>query len=67
MVEVYDPGKPRASAACPSAIIPHPHLHTRLVRYPGRAPDGSEQGVGWHKDYGFLTLLLQDDNGGLQV
>ena len=27
---------------------------------------GSE-GVGAHKDYGFLTLLLQDDSGGLQV
>lgn len=44
-----------------------PHLHTKLVRYPGRAPDGSEQGVGWHKDYGMLTLLLQDEHGGLQV
>jgi len=50
-----------------AAFAEHPHLRTKLVRYPGRAPDGSEQGVGWHKDYGFLTLLLQDDNGGLQV
>ncbi|MFI2434416.1 isopenicillin N synthase family dioxygenase [Streptomyces sp. NPDC018693] len=43
----------------------HPHL--KLVRYPGRADDGAEQGVGAHKDYGFLTLLLQDRVGGLQV
>ena len=49
------------------AFADRPHLHTKLVRYPGRAPDGSEQGVGWHKDYGFLTLLLQDEHGGLQV
>ena len=45
----------------------HPHLHTKLVRYPGSAPDGSRQGVGWHKDYGLLTLLLQDEHGGLEV
>ncbi|MGW3402024.1 isopenicillin N synthase family dioxygenase [Streptomyces zhihengii] len=43
----------------------HPHL--KLVRYPGSAGDGSAQGVGAHKDYGFLTLLLQDTVGGLQV
>jgi isopenicillin N synthase-like dioxygenase len=50
-----------------AAFADKPHLHTKLVRYPGRAPDGSEQGVGWHKDYGLLTLLLQDEHGGLQV
>lgn len=44
-----------------------PHLHLKLVRYPGSAPDGDNQGVGAHKDYGFLTLLLTDDVGGLQV
>ncbi|MEU8977736.1 isopenicillin N synthase family dioxygenase [Streptomyces sp. NPDC058251] len=43
----------------------HPHL--KLVRYPGSADDGADQGVGAHKDYGFLTLLLQDQVGGLQV
>ncbi|MFF4607390.1 isopenicillin N synthase family dioxygenase [Streptomyces sp. NPDC001339] len=44
-----------------------PHLHLKLVRYPGSAADGTGQGVGAHKDYGFLTLLLQDQVGGLQV
>ncbi|MFI9047158.1 isopenicillin N synthase family dioxygenase [Streptomyces sp. NPDC053427] len=44
-----------------------PHLHLKLVRYPGSATDGTGQGVGAHKDYGFLTLLLQDEVGGLQV
>ncbi|MEV6209903.1 2-oxoglutarate and iron-dependent oxygenase domain-containing protein [Kitasatospora sp. NPDC051914] len=45
----------------------HPHLRLKLVRYPGTAPDGAAQGVGSHKDYGFITLLLQDTVGGLQV
>ncbi|WP_405890428.1 isopenicillin N synthase family oxygenase [Streptomyces sp. NBC_00133] len=43
------------------------HLHLKLVRYPGSAGDGAGQGVGAHKDYGFLTLLQQDRIGGLQV
>ncbi|MEU9363408.1 2-oxoglutarate and iron-dependent oxygenase domain-containing protein [Streptomyces avermitilis] len=45
----------------------HAHPHLKLVRYPGSAGDGADQGVGAHKDYGFLTLLLQDQVGGLQV
>ncbi|MGW2030498.1 isopenicillin N synthase family dioxygenase [Streptomyces sp. NPDC001811] len=45
----------------------HAHPHLKLVRYPGSADDGTGQGVGAHKDYGFLTLLLQDTVGGLQV
>ncbi|MFI1800353.1 isopenicillin N synthase family dioxygenase [Streptomyces sp. NPDC020379] len=49
------------------AFADRPHLHLKLVRYPGSAPDGAGQGVGAHKDYGFLTLLLQDEVGGLQV
>ncbi|MER5885156.1 2-oxoglutarate and iron-dependent oxygenase domain-containing protein [Streptomyces sp. NPDC001941] len=43
------------------------HTHLKLVRYPGSSADGSAQGVGAHKDYGFLTLLHQDTVGGLQV
>nr|WP_042179173.1 2-oxoglutarate and iron-dependent oxygenase domain-containing protein [Kibdelosporangium sp. MJ126-NF4]CEL13674.1 2-Oxobutyrate oxidase, putative [Kibdelosporangium sp. MJ126-NF4]CTQ99360.1 2-Oxobutyrate oxidase, putative [Kibdelosporangium sp. MJ126-NF4] len=39
--------------------------HVKIVRYPGRAD--TEQGVGAHKDYGYLALLQQDDIGGLQV
>ncbi|MFJ4848415.1 MULTISPECIES: isopenicillin N synthase family dioxygenase [unclassified Streptomyces] len=49
------------------AFADEPHLHLKLVRYPGTAPTGDGQGVGAHKDYGFLTLLLQDEVGGLQV
>ncbi|RWC48689.1 MAG: isopenicillin N synthase family oxygenase [Mesorhizobium sp.] len=44
-----------------------PNHRMKIVRYPGREATGSDQGVGAHKDGGFLTLLLQDDNKGLQV
>ena len=41
---------------------------TKVVRYPGREPDGTEQGVGWHTDFGVLTLLLvEPGTRGLQV
>ncbi|ANP53055.1 isopenicillin N synthase-like dioxygenase [Streptomyces griseochromogenes] len=46
-----------------------PQVHFKLLHYPGR-PDGrpqDDQGIGTHKDYGLLTLLLQDAFGGLQV
>ncbi|MDH6132324.1 isopenicillin N synthase-like dioxygenase [Kitasatospora sp. MAA4] len=49
------------------AFAGHPHLRLKLVRYPGSGPDGTGQGVGAHKDYGFLTLLLTDGVPGLQV
>jgi isopenicillin N synthase-like dioxygenase len=41
----------------------------RIFNYP-YSPDrvaGEQWGVGEHTDYGLLTLLLQDDTGGLQV
>ncbi len=41
------------------------HNHLKLIHYP--PGDRAGQGVGSHKDYGFLTLLQQDDVGGLQV
>lgn len=44
-----------------------PNEHMKIIRYPGRAAGDSNQGVGAHKDSGFLTLLLQDQIGGLQV
>ncbi|WP_380180792.1 isopenicillin N synthase family dioxygenase [Kalamiella sp. sgz302252] len=44
-----------------------PNEHIKLIRYPGRANNESRQGVGAHKDSGFLTLLLQDDKPGLEV
>jgi isopenicillin N synthase-like dioxygenase len=44
-----------------------PNHRMKIVRYPGREATGDGQGVGAHKDGGFLTLLLQDENKGLQV
>ncbi len=43
-----------------------PTLLFRIFRYPAnRGPD--TWGVGEHSDYGLLTLLAQDEHGGLQV
>ena len=42
---------------------PSPYL--KLIRYPHTRPGG--QGVGTHKDSGFLTLLLQDRQAGLEA
>ena len=54
-----------------------PHHLTKLIRYPGQnalsdpevagAEPVGAQGVGAHKDTDMITLLLQDDHGGLQV
>ncbi len=45
---------------------PEAHQLLKIIRYPGR--DGEDrQGVGAHKDSGFVTILLQDEQRGLQV
>ncbi|GGY24243.1 isopenicillin N synthase family dioxygenase [Paludibacterium paludis] len=44
-----------------------PFQHLKLIRYPGRDTTLSDQGVGEHKDSGYLTLVLQDDTPGLEV
>jgi isopenicillin N synthase-like dioxygenase len=46
---------------------PAPNPLIKIIRYPGRGSDESDQGVGAHKDSGFVTLLLQEKQAGLQV
>lgn len=44
-----------------------PTVLFRIFHYPPAAPDDDGWGVAEHTDYGLLTLLAQDDVGGLQV
>ena len=46
---------------------PHPAQHLKILRYPGQEGAQSSQGVGAHKDGGLITILLNDQNGGLRV
>ena len=46
-------------------LVAEPTVLFRIFHYPAGHPDG--WGVGAHTDYGLLTLLAQDDRGGLQV
>jgi isopenicillin N synthase-like dioxygenase len=45
----------------------HPTILFRIFHYPPATAEPDEWGVGEHTDYGLLTLLAQDSNGGLQV
>ncbi len=44
-----------------------PTVLFRIFHYPPAPAEDPGWGVGEHTDYGLLTLLAQDDNGGLQV
>ncbi|WP_026555146.1 isopenicillin N synthase family dioxygenase [Arthrobacter sp. 35W] len=45
-----------------------PAWMAKLIHYVGGVvKEAGSQGVGAHADYGFITLLLQDEVGGLQV
>ncbi|WON77718.1 isopenicillin N synthase family dioxygenase [Serratia sp. UGAL515B_01] len=44
-----------------------PNEHIKLIKYPCGNLTAESQGVGAHKDSGLLTLILQDENKGLQV
>src|SRR6516162_7094640 len=44
-----------------------PTILFRIFHYPPSPPQTQDWGVGEHTDYGLVTLLAQDDSGGLQV
>jgi isopenicillin N synthase-like dioxygenase len=44
-----------------------PTILFRVFSYPPSPPGSAGWGVGEHTDYGLLTLLAQDDSGGLQI
>jgi isopenicillin N synthase-like dioxygenase len=44
-----------------------PTILFRIFHYPPSPPQDEGWGVGEHTDYGLITLLAQDDSGGLQI
>lgn len=52
-----------------SAKMTQPIMIQRLIHYPSQSGQIDERmiGIGAHTDYGLMTILAQDDVGGLQV
>ncbi len=44
-----------------------PHERLKIIKYHGFDTSSSHQGVGEHRDSGFLTLIVHDGNAGLQI
>jgi isopenicillin N synthase-like dioxygenase len=50
-----------------AAAVSPPEVLLKIIRYTGADDAGDGQGVGAHRDTGFLTFVHQDGVGGLQV
>jgi len=48
------------------AFLPEADTHVKVINYPPRPDEATEQGVGTHHDTGVLTFIAQDSTG-LQV
>jgi isopenicillin N synthase-like dioxygenase len=48
-------------------VRPQPDFRLKIIRYPAALSEQERQGLGEHRDGGFLSIILQDDVGGLQV
>lgn len=57
----------QSSTAFHPVVSDSPYQLLKLIHYPGNCGDGGGQGVGPHKDSDLLSLILQDNQGGLEV
>jgi isopenicillin N synthase-like dioxygenase len=48
-------------------VVDDPTVLFRIFHYPPSEPEEDTWGVGEHTDYGLLTILRQDETGGLEV
>ncbi len=50
-----------------SGFANRPHERLKIIRYPGANDLDSTQGVGAHRDSGFLSIIVHDGTAGLEV
>lgn len=48
-------------------VDPRPDFRLKIIRYPAATTPDERQGLGEHRDAGFMSIILQDEVGGLQV
>jgi isopenicillin N synthase-like dioxygenase len=50
-----------------SGFAERPHERLKIIRYPGVDDRDATQGVGEHRDSGFLSIIVHDGTAGLEV